>query len=284
MLLRMVHYAYDGYIRLHSLARLGRLSSQRLAIPAMPHALSIVVSVPLTRCPGQSSFFFISRMITACTEDKRTCTMRNLSRSFECKIPRSSLRSSRNFSHLLSWRAPPQVILCACLGLGAQAIVPTAEAWLAAAPPLQGRGSALAPTAPRRGAISYAPSAHHGGGYVVSTGRGGRWQQRWPSAGAISAVAGGSGGGWGSAAAATPAAATTTASRRLPRSASVFSRGSSWARRPVAGAGGAAGGGVAGGGRGRVAVMMSMAEEEREGSNAVFGALALAGLGAVYYG
>lgn len=94
--------------------------------------------------------------------------------------------------------------------------------------------------------------------------------------GATFAVAGGGGGGI-----TTPTAATS-ASRR--QSATAFSSRSSsfssWRGRPVANALAA---GVAGG-RGRVAVMMSMAEEERGGNNAVLGALAIAGLGAVYYG
>lgn len=43
--------------------------------------------------------------------------------------------------------------------------------------------------------------------------------------------------------------------------------------------------GVGGAGRrGGADVMMSMAEEESGGYNAVLGALAIAGLGAVYYG
>lgn len=156
-----------------------------------------------------------------------------------------------------------QVMLCACLGLGARTLVPTAEAWIPAAPLLHGRGtsasvSASLDTTRTRGggAISYRP--------VLSAK--GRWEQH-QGVGTTFAVASG-GGGWG-----VPAATSATA---------FSSRESGWRGRPVANCNTLAVGGAER--RGRVGVTMSMAEEERGGYNAVLGALAIAGLGAVYYG
>lgn len=84
----------------------------------------------------------------------------------------------------------------------------------------------------------------------------------------------GGGGGWG-------VAAPTAAASGTAVSFSLSSRESAWRGRPVANALAVGGAGR----RGRVGVMMSMAEEERgDYNNAVLGALAIAGLGAVYYG
>ncbi|CAN0042595.1 unnamed protein product [Scytosiphon promiscuus] len=192
------------------------------------------------------------------------------------------------------WQSRKQkAMLCACLGLGAHTIVPTTEAWVPAGPLLQGRGPSGSPvtaagtTAAMRGAFPRRPL------YRGDENRWARQQQRQrqerlrgarvaTSALAAAGTSGGEIGGraWGTATA-TATATGLSVFRRQSASAPSSRSSSSWPGRPVASA-------SAGGRRGGVAVMMSMAEEdggaESGGYNPVLGALALAGLGAIYYG
>lgn len=170
-------------------------------------------------------------------------------------------------------------MLCACLGIGARNIIPTAEAWVPAAPACASRSIDTT----TRGASSYCHRPAFG-----TKSRWGGQRGRQQAVGATFAAAGGgggggAGGGWGIAA---PTAATSACRQQSAAPAAFSCRSSSWRGRPVANAlaVGATGAGTGAGRRGRVAVTMSMAEEGRGGYNAVLGALAIAGLGAVYYG
>ncbi|CAN0179041.1 unnamed protein product, partial [Ectocarpus fasciculatus] len=167
-----------------------------------------------------------------------------------------------------SWQSRRQkVMLCACLGLGAQSIVPAAEAWVPAAPLLvrqqQGRVAPPPPTTTMHvggGAFSYHHPSHGGSNRL-----GGQQQQRQRrrrlAAAPMRSQA------WG-----------------IERP---FGHSSRWTGHGVVVANNAAA--AAGGRRGaRAGAMMSMAEEdggtESQGYNAMLGAVALAGLGALYYG
>ncbi|CAN0486796.1 unnamed protein product, partial [Ectocarpus sp. 12 AP-2014] len=164
-----------------------------------------------------------------------------------------------------SWQSRRQkVMLCACLGLGAQSIVPAAEALVSAAPALhvqqQGRAAPPPPTTVMHvggGVLSY----HHPS---LGSNRLGQQQQRQRcrrlAFAPISSQAWGIGRTFGQSA----------LSPRRTGQGVVFANNS------------------AAGGRRRGGVIMSMAEEESgtesQGYNAMLGAVALAGLGALYYG
>ncbi|CAN0281730.1 unnamed protein product [Pylaiella littoralis] len=178
-----------------------------------------------------------------------------------------------------------KVILCACLGLGAQTIVPTAEAWAPAATLWYGRGPPTQSTSTSRRTAVRGAFSHRPPGYV-----GGNNNRGWQAMRAMPAVAGVSGGGgggsgWGTTAPTAVGAVTFRQKQQQQSVRSAFSsRSSSSSGRPAANAIGA---GVAGRRR-RTGVMMSMAEDdggtESDGYNAALGALAIASLGVLYYG
>ncbi|CAB1118283.1 unnamed protein product [Ectocarpus sp. CCAP 1310/34] len=169
-----------------------------------------------------------------------------------------------------SWQSRRQkVMLCACLGLGAQSIVPAAEAWVPAAPALlvQQQGRVAPPptktmhvgVGARGGTFSY----HHPS--QGSNRLGGQQQQRQHcrrlAFAPISSQA------WG-----------------IERTFGQSALSSRWTGQGVV----VANNNAAAGGRRMGGVMMSMAEEDSgtksQGFNAMLGAVALAGLGALYYG
>ncbi|CBN75720.1 Hypothetical UPF0043 protein slr0305 [Ectocarpus siliculosus] len=173
-----------------------------------------------------------------------------------------------------SWQSRREkVMLCACLGLGAQSIVPAAEAWVPAAPALHVQ---------QRGRVAQPPTKtmHVGGG--GGGGEGGAFSYHHPSQGSNRlggqqqqrqrcrrlAFAPISSQAWG-----------------IERTFGQSALSSRWTGQGVVGANN---NNAAAGGRRRGGVMMSMAEEdsgtESQGYNAMLGAVALAGLGALYYG
>ncbi|CAM9580098.1 unnamed protein product [Ectocarpus sp. 12 AP-2014] len=166
-----------------------------------------------------------------------------------------------------SWqRRRQKVMLCACLGLGAQSIVPAAEALVPAAPALhvqqQGRVAPLPPKTAMHVGGGGASSYHHPS--LGSKRLGGQQQQRQRcrrlAFAPISSQAWGIERTFGQSA---------LSSRRTGQGVVFANNSSAWGRR-------------------RGGVIMSMAEEESgtesQGYNAMLGAVALAGLGALYYG
>ena len=155
-----------------------------------------------------------------------------------------------------------QIIICACacLGLGARTIVP-GEAWVPAGTiPLQASAGGRWGGGSSRSSSAVSSTAARGAFACRSTNTESRFGKSRPS----TSLAydhdrlgwGGRGGG----------ARAGASSRQVVSRSSYSSRGRRSAARPL----------------------MSMAEEEggaeKEGYNAVLGALAIAGLGAVYYG
>lgn len=154
-----------------------------------------------------------------------------------------------------------QVMLCACLGLGATCIVPAAEAWVPAPPLLaQQQGPVASPPPP--------PTTMHVG-HGSNTLRGQQQQQQQRQRRRRLAAAPISSREW-------------AIERTLGQQSALSSR---WTGQGVVVANNAA----AAGGRRRGGTVMSMAEEdssgaESQGYNPMLGAVVLAGLGALYYG